>query len=123
MSPHPPIEQQITFLYTRDLEATAQFYEDIIGLKLWLDQGGCRIYSVRGAAYVGFCQCDDAPQPPPDKVVILTLVTPQVDEWYTRLCEQGVEFEKPPATNPKYKIYHCFLRDPNGYLIEIQRFL
>ena len=20
-------------------------------------------------------------------------------------------------------IYHCFLRDPNGYLIEIQRFL
>ncbi|OQY24133.1 MAG: hypothetical protein DRJ03_06405 [Chloroflexi bacterium] len=25
--------------------------------------------------------------------------------------------------NPRYNIYHCFLRDPNGYLIEIQRFL
>jgi catechol 2,3-dioxygenase-like lactoylglutathione lyase family enzyme len=25
--------------------------------------------------------------------------------------------------NRDYDICHCFLRDPNGYLIEIQRFL
>jgi hypothetical protein len=34
-----------------------------------------------------------------------------------------VHFEKAPATNEQYKIYHAFLRDPNGYLLEIQRFL
>ncbi len=38
------------------------------------------------------------------------------------LNEQGVEFEKLPAHNPQFEIYHCFLRDPNGYLVEIQRF-
>jgi catechol 2,3-dioxygenase-like lactoylglutathione lyase family enzyme len=29
---------------------------------------------------------------------------------------------KPPAHNPRYGIYHCFLHDPNGYLVEIQSF-
>ncbi len=33
-----------------------------------------------------------------------------------------VPFEKESAFNPDYKIYHCSLRDPNGYLVEIQRF-
>ena len=123
---HPPIDGQITFLYTRDLAATAHFYEGIMGLSLKLDQGNCRIYHVSGDGYVGFCQRDDAPEGPSDagtRHVILTLVTPEVDEWYHRLNERGVVFEKPPAVNPRYNIYHCFLRDPNGYLIEIQRFL
>lgn len=123
---HPPIDAQITFLYTRDLAATTHFYQDILGLPLKLDQGGCRIYRLGVAAYVGFCQRDDAPHGPADsgvRHVILTLVTPQVDEWHRRLSQQGVIFEKAPAVNPRYNIYHCFLRDPNGYLIEIQRFL
>lgn len=33
----------------------------------------------------------------------------------------GIVFEK-SQLNPRYAIYHCFLRDPSGYLIEIQRF-
>jgi catechol 2,3-dioxygenase-like lactoylglutathione lyase family enzyme len=118
---HPPIEQQITFLYTRDLAETARFYEGVLGLPLVLDQGTCRIYSTCGDSYLGFCQSAEAPEHPSG--IILTLVTQEVDEWYRHLGAQGVAFEKPPALNPKYNIYHCFLRDPNGYLIEIQRFL
>jgi hypothetical protein len=29
---------------------------------------------------------------------------------------------RPPAHSDTYRIYHCFLRDPNGYLVEFQRF-
>jgi catechol 2,3-dioxygenase-like lactoylglutathione lyase family enzyme len=54
--------------------------------------------------------------------VIFTIVTQEVDAWYEFLSHKGVIFEKPPSYNPQYKIYHCFVRDPNGYLIEIQRF-
>ncbi len=118
---HPPIDSQITFLYTADLERTAQFYEQILGLQLWRDQTTCRIYTLTGNAYIGFCQGDDVGDEHPD--IIFTIVTPDVDGWYQHLQSQGVEFEKEPALNPKYQIYHCFLRDPNGYLIEIQRFL
>ncbi|GAB1541374.1 VOC family protein [Scytonema sp. NUACC21] len=121
---HPPIEQQITFLYTQDLAISARFYEDTLGLELWLDQGSCRIYSVTGSGYLGLCQTSETAIPPNGKRshIIFTIVTQQVDEWYEHLKQRGVEFEKPPAFNEKFKIYHCFLRDPNGYLIEIQRF-
>lgn len=123
---HPPIDQQITFLYTHDLAETANFYERIMGLPLKLDQGTCRIYQVGQAAYLGFCQREalaDAPPVSGDHGPILTLVTTAVDEWAEHLSHRGVVLEKPPAVNPRYNIYHCFLRDPNGYLIEIQRFL
>jgi catechol 2,3-dioxygenase-like lactoylglutathione lyase family enzyme len=122
----PAIDQQITFLYTRDLDRLARFYEGVIGLPLKLDQGACRIYGVGRDAYWGFCQREDGASQASGvggHQVILTLVTSEVDEWYRYLCEQGVTFEKPPAINEKYKIYHCFLRDPDGNLIEIQRFL
>jgi catechol 2,3-dioxygenase-like lactoylglutathione lyase family enzyme len=116
----PSINQQITFLNTRDLSATARFYEDVMGLDLIVDQGDCRIYRASPDGYLGFCQRQAAPEEPLG--VILTLVTPEVDAWYRFLLERGVSFEKPPTLNPKYEIYHCFLRDPNGYLIEIQTF-
>ncbi len=123
---HPPIGSQITFLYTRDLAETARFYEQIMGLPLKLDQGSCRIYQVSQDAYLGFCQRDSASERSSQtekREVMLTFVTSQVDEWYHLLCERGITFEKPPAANARFNIYHCFLRDPNGYLVEIQRFL
>jgi catechol 2,3-dioxygenase-like lactoylglutathione lyase family enzyme len=115
----PYFDQQITFLYTSDLDATARFYEETIGLPLALDQGDCRIYRVSRDGLLGFCRRTAAPQP---AGVIVTLVTQDVDGWHARLAGRGVAFEHPPAYNPKYGIYHCFLRDPNGYLLEIQRF-
>ena len=112
-------DQLVTFLYTAALAQTAAF-EQALGLVARPRPGACRIYRARGDAF-GFCTRDDAPRNP--QGVILTLVSQDVDGWYERLCGQGMAFEKPPAHNPKFNIYHCFLRDPNGYLIEIQTFL
>lgn len=113
------IDSHIVFLATRDLQMTAAFYEKTLGLTLALDQGKCRIYQVAEGAFLGFCAKEEVTA---QDGVILTLVTKEVDEWYDKLQTQGVKFEKKPAYNPEYKIYHCFLHDPNGYLLEIQRF-
>jgi catechol 2,3-dioxygenase-like lactoylglutathione lyase family enzyme len=115
-----PVAQQITFLETRDLARTADFYERIFGLRLARDQGKCRIYHVTGTSYLGFCQQPDASTEPPR--VVFTFVTDQVDDWCAHLTRHGVELVKAPADNPPYRIYNAFVRDPNGYLIEIQRF-
>lgn len=112
-------DAQITFYNTQDLGKTAHFYEKILGLSLALDQGICRIYKVAGEAFIGFCENKEIAKP---DGIIITFVTDDVDDWYECLAKKGVSFEKPPTYNPKYDIYHCFLRDPNGYLIEIQRF-
>ena len=112
-------DSHIVFLATRNLPLTASFYEKTIGLTLALDQGQCRIYQVADAAFLGFCAKKEVAA---RDGVIVTLVSRDVDEWYQQLLARGVQFEKEPAYNPEFQIYHCFLRDPNGYLVEIQRF-
>jgi len=112
-------DSQIVFCYTRNLKESTRFYEDVLGLPLVLDQGGCRIYRTAGQSCIGICERSETGTP---DGVILTLVTEDVDEWYEKLKNRGVHFEKEPAINTDYKIYHCFFKDPNGYLIEIQRF-
>jgi catechol 2,3-dioxygenase-like lactoylglutathione lyase family enzyme len=115
------IEHQITFLYTANLAQSADFYENILEFPLILDQKTCRIYRTTPNSAIGFCQKDNfSPEP---NTLILTLVTQDVDQWYQLLRAKGVSFDAPPQENPYYRIYHCFLRDPNGYRIEIQRFL
>lgn len=113
-----PFTAQITFLYTSDLATTARFYEELLQLPLALDQGSCRLYRVGTDAYLGFCERLGA-RP---AGLILTFVTEDVDGWAVQLCARGVTLEQEPAYNPTYGIYHCFFRDPNGYLLEIQRF-
>ncbi len=116
-----PIDAQITFVYTRDLDRSARFYETVLGLPLAIDQGSCRIYRVLDrSAYLGICQGDAAPEDLPG--LIITLVTGDVDGWYERIVARGWACEHPPRYNETYKIYHFFLRDPSGCRIEIQRF-
>ncbi len=114
-------DQQVTFLYTRDLERSAAFYGETLGLPLVLDQGGCRIYRVSSDGFLGLCRCGES-RPCNPEGVIVTFVSDDVDGWYERLKAKGVTFETPPRDNRAFNIYHCFLRDPDGYQIEIQRF-
>ena len=118
--PGPGFDQQITFLYTDDLAAGDRFYGGVLGLPLVLDQGACRIYRAAVEAFIGICSHKGAPSD--TSSVIVTLVTPDVDGWYERLRQRGVDFESAPADNETFAIRHCFLRDPAGYLVEIQSF-
>jgi catechol 2,3-dioxygenase-like lactoylglutathione lyase family enzyme len=114
-----PFDQFIVFLYTQDLEATSVFYSQVLGLHLVRDQGNCRIFRSNHGAYLGFCTHLEAARP---EGIILTLVTQDVDGWAASLRARGIILEQPPLHNEKYRIHHFFLRDPNGYRIEIQRF-
>lgn len=120
MSDTPPaFDQYVTFYPTADLAATAAFYEEILRLPLALDQGSCRIYRVAPNAFIGFCLRQPLPEV---EGIFITLVTDDVDGWQRYLVDRGVPIEKSAQHYAAYDIYHCFIRDPNGYLVEIQRF-
>jgi catechol 2,3-dioxygenase-like lactoylglutathione lyase family enzyme len=112
-------DDQITFLPVSDLARSATFYGQTLGLQLVVDQGDCLIYRVAHRAFVGICLR-------PDRVassgVIITLVSRDVDGWHERITDGGGVCESPPAAHPKYGIYQAFYRDPDGHLLEIQRF-
>ena len=115
-----PFDQFVTFVYCEDLDATCEFYEKILGLEMVLDQGPCRIFRVAGDGFLGICTKLDRPS---EKAgVILTLVSDDVDGWYDYLKGFDLEFEKTPQLYAKFNIYHLFVRDPAGTLVEIQEF-
>ena len=114
-------DQQVTFLYCTDLEASTHFYQDLLELPLVLDQGACRIFRAAPGSFLGVCAARED-RPVETTGVITTFVSQDVDGWYEKLKAKGVAFEKTPQEFAKYNIYHCFLRDPDGYLLEIQRF-
>jgi catechol 2,3-dioxygenase-like lactoylglutathione lyase family enzyme len=112
-------DAQITFIRATDLEESTRFYRDLLELELVLDQGGCRIFRAGDSAYLGVCVHMGEPVP---EGVVVTLVAEDVDGWHERLIARGVEFDKEPTHNAQFKIYHCFFRDPDHHLLEIQRF-
>jgi catechol 2,3-dioxygenase-like lactoylglutathione lyase family enzyme len=113
-------DQQVTFLLVADLDRSSSFYGQTLGLELVLDQGDCRIYRVSSSAFVGICERAERGDP---NTVLVTLVTDDVDGCHQDLVAAGVVCEKAPQHNQKYNVYHAFYRDPDGYLIEVQRFL
>ena len=117
---NPGFNQQITFLHAENLVRTKKFYSDVLGLQLVRDQGICLIFQVTDSAYLGFCEHIEPIKQ--GRRIILTLVTDNVDSWYSELIGKKVEIAAPPKANPKYQIYHFFLKDPDGYWIEIQSF-
>jgi len=114
----PPIDALITFLPVRDLDSTERFYRDHLGLRLAIDQGRCRIYEAGRTGYLGFCLSDDLPQ---GGRIVLTLVTEDPDRWHQRLRQAGLA-PGPVEENETYRIRHFYLADPDGYLVEFQRF-
>jgi len=114
---HDTFDSQITFLYVADLARSAEFYGGVLGLELARDQGACHIYRVSGAAYLGLC---DHREPEPGGTIV-TLVTDDVDTWAERLTVAGLDVDGPHA-NERFALYHVFVRDPDGHLVEIQRF-
>lgn len=117
-----PITPQsgITFLKTHDLDETSSFYSGVLGFKMVLDQGGCRIFNICPNCFIGFCTTTGDTG---SDEVIITLEIDDVDGYCTYLESNDIEIEVRPRFNEKYNIYQMFVRDPNGYLIEIQRFL
>ncbi len=114
------IDGFITFLTVADLNASHAFYGGALGLPLVLDQGPCRIYRTTPSAYLGICTHREDVRP---EGVIVTLLTDQVDEWCEALIAKGTTIEDGPRLNERFNIYHAFLRDPDGHLVEIQQFV
>ena len=88
----PEICSQITFFYYKDLAKAADFYERIMGFELADDQGTCRIYRVRGSAFLGivderYGHCSARKS---ESSVLATFVVDNVREWHEHLRKNGV---------------------------------
>ena len=118
------INSQITFLYYKDLSVAQHFYENIMGFQLAEDQGWAKIYRVSGNAFVGLVdEARGSLKVQENSAVMLTLVSDDVRGWYEYLQGQNVEFIREFGISDEIQIEYFFIRDPGGYIIEIEKFL
>ena len=110
----------ITFLKTNDLAETTRFYIEVMNFEFVLDQGDCRIFRTIANSYLGFCLTEESTG---SGEIMITFEVDDVDAARDYFESKGIEIELQPRLNDRFKIYQMFIRDPNGYCIEIQRFL
>lgn len=114
----------IPWLYYRDLPKAMEFYEEVMGFEMVVDQGWSKIYRIRDGAYMGLVdERHGYHQASEDKPVIVCLNVRDADAWYERLKEKGVGLERQPQESERLRIKVFMLRDPEGYVIEIQESL
>ena len=115
------ISAQISWVYTRDLDATTDFYARILELECSRDEGSARIFKTGDSAFIGGCEvCANRVVEPEGGMI--SIVTDDVDAWYRRLIDNGLEIDQPPQRLERFGIYSFFVKDPNGYVIEFQQF-
>ena len=118
------LSSQITFLYFKELNGPAHFFEEILRLKKIDDQGFARIYKIAGGAFIGIVdETKGHCSAPTEKNTLITLGTDDVHPWYERLKAAGVAIAAPPAVQPKANVKCFFFEGPGGYDFEIQTFL
>ena len=115
--------RSVTFLPCSDIKATAQFYRDILKLRVRAVQGDNLYIFDTGYGYWGFCQYRDGRKPlSGDKGVCLSLnlgSDEEVMEVY-RHIKEICRIYREPAVHPNFPVYSFFILDPDGYLVEIQ---
>ena len=128
----PSISGSIVFLYSSHFEASRQFYEHHLCLPVRSDKGAVVFYSLPGiASHLGVVkQGLSAADIPPCSAaqagrdtVMLCLLSDDISGWHAKLLEHGYAFDQEPQRTERFGIFNALLRDPDGYLIELQQFL
>ena len=111
------------FFYYRNLDRATTFYRDTLGLELVADYDMARIFRVAEESYLILVDAakgmHTAEEP---KSVALALLTDQLDEWHAYLASKGIASGRPFAARPGSAHDGFVVTDPEGYLLEFERF-
>jgi lactoylglutathione lyase len=117
-------EKLITFIYYKDLQKGIDFYGDVLGFPLEIDQGWSKIYRISEAGYVGIVDEARGMQNWHEKKTVqICIRVPRVDPWYDFAKELGVENLSKMFESDELKIKAFVFDDPEGYQIEFQESL
>lgn len=111
----------IHFYKVRNLNNVRAFYGDLLGLSLYKDQEVCLIYDLNGHGKVGFCTHHPESHPASTCITFVYATREEVDACYQKLKDELGPL-KPPTLNPRFNIYHFFVKDLEGLTVEFQVF-
>jgi catechol 2,3-dioxygenase-like lactoylglutathione lyase family enzyme len=115
----------ITWLYYKDILAMQNFYQDVLGLEMFVDQGTNKIYKVSKTGFMGIVdEKRGMHRYTEKKAVNVGFILEELEAWFVYAKENKPLdlYEDEPGTGPdtRYKAFVGF--DPEGYYLEFDRF-
>jgi catechol 2,3-dioxygenase-like lactoylglutathione lyase family enzyme len=112
------------FFYYEDVEAAATFYREVMGFRLAADYGFAKIMQVAPKSFITLVDHTEgmhsADEP---KTTAIAIVTDQLDEWWDYIQTQEIELRTKEYKTEPGRAHHGFVAvDPEGYLLEFERF-
>ena len=120
----PPITDQVTMFYYKNIDDATHFYGDILGLENTLDWTWVRFFRTGASSTVGLVtEGDGGWHKVQDRnAVMLSLVTDDVDAWYSALSQRDdVPILKPLGNSGPVRSF--LMEDPGGYTVEFFQWL
>lgn len=118
------VSANIVFLYYRDVPRAQQFYEDVLGLALSVDQGFAKIFQVSPTSFVGLVdESQGLHRASEQKPVTVSFVVDDVDGWHAYLVRRGVTIRHPLGDAKRHPTRGFVAVDPEGYFLEFETFL
>jgi catechol 2,3-dioxygenase-like lactoylglutathione lyase family enzyme len=79
----------VLWTYYEDLDGAAEFYEDVMGLNLIVDQGWAKLYRTSTTGYIGLVDGEKGMhQATQDKAITVSFLTTDVDAWLVHMKRQ-----------------------------------
>ena len=117
------IDGSITFFYYDDLDEASRFYGEKMGFEKVLDVGFAKLFKVYDNVHVGLVDGSRGSMKPAEhKSVMLSFFVDDVEDWYRRLKDKGLDLS--PPEEPDYlKMKVLIFKDPEGYTLELLQWL
>jgi|SRR3954451_18025935 catechol 2,3-dioxygenase-like lactoylglutathione lyase family enzyme len=117
-------------LVVSDASRSRDFWVDVLGAELYREYGGTSVVLTFAGTWLllvtGGAPTADKPDvtfaPPPDPATVSHAMTLRVADCraaYEALLARGAEFLTPPVDHGSE--IRCFLRDPDGHLVELSQ--
>jgi catechol 2,3-dioxygenase-like lactoylglutathione lyase family enzyme len=119
----PGVQGNVIWLYYKDLKRAQEFYENVLGFQLLVDQGFAKVYSSSSSGFIGLVdEAKGLHRFSKEKSVNIGFFTRELDEWYEYLLQRGLKMRGPLEEGVKGLVRAFVTYDPAGYYLEFDKF-
>ena len=111
----------VTFLYYNDLEYGSRFVEEVLDLKLTMDQGWAKVYQINKTSFLGIVRLNEEMEYKGNTLVSFN--TSDVEKEYERVLKLDVFNLTEIKFFEKIPLKSFFFKDNEGHDFEIQQFI
>lgn len=118
------VQATVLWLYYQDVPAIEDFWEELLGVDLMVDQGWAKVYQASATGFIGPVDGSRGlHSATEEKAVTVSFFTDDVEAWLDRARTLQLELRTPELTDESGRVSVFVGYDPEGHFLEWDTFL